>query len=119
MLEVPAVPAQDLAGEDGAESSEAIRDRVLAARRRQEERRKESGVHVNAELHGRSVWRFCRPEPAGRRLLDAAVRRLGLSARAYHRVLKVSRTIADLAGASMPGADHVAEALQYRVEDRG
>jgi magnesium chelatase family protein len=118
VLEVPAVPAQELAGEDGAESSEAIRLRVLAARRRQEDRRKESGVHVNAELHGRSVWCFCRPEAAGRRLLDAAVRRLGLSARAYHRVLKVARTIADLADATTPAADHVAEALQYRVEDR-
>ena len=119
VLEVPAVPAQDLTGEDGAESSEAIRLRVLAARRRQEDRRNESGVHVNAELHGRSVWRFCRPEAAGRRLLDTAVWRLGLSARAYHRVLKVARTIADLAAAATPGADHVAEALQYRVEDRG
>ncbi|RPJ71981.1 MAG: ATP-binding protein [Acidobacteria bacterium] len=118
VLEVPAVPAQALAGEDDAESSEAIRLRVLAARERQDERRPESAVRVNAELHGRSVWRFCRPDAAGRRLLDAAVRRLGLSARAYHRVLKVARTIADLAGAAMPGADHVAEALQYRVEDR-
>ncbi|RPJ57533.1 MAG: ATP-binding protein, partial [Acidobacteria bacterium] len=118
VLEVPAVPPQALAGEDDAESSEAIRLRVLAARERQDERRPESAVRVNAELHGRSVWRFCRPDAAGRRLLDAAVRRLGLSARAYHRVLKVARTIADLAGAAMPGADHVAEALQYRVEDR-
>ena len=118
VLEVPAVPAQALSGEEAAEASEAIRQRVLDARRRQGERRQQSGVRVNAELHGRSVWRTCRPDAAGRRILDAAVRRLGLSARAYHRVLKVARTIADLSGADTPQADHLAEALQYRVEDR-
>ena len=89
-----------------------------AARRSQAERRAETGgVRVNAALQGRAVWRHCRPDAPGRRLLERAVERLGLSARAYHRVLKVARTIADLHGLEMPGEPEIAEALQYRVED--
>ena len=118
VLEVPGVPAQALGGEEPAEPSEPIRSRVLAARRLQEARREESGVRVNAELHGRAVWRFCRPDAAGRRLLDAAVR----SARAQRARLppraEGGPDIADLSGLEMPGAEQVAEALQYRVEDR-
>jgi magnesium chelatase family protein len=117
VLEVPAVPAALLAGDAGGEASAAVRERVVGARGRQEGRRGETGVRLNAGLQGRTVWRQCRPDPAGRRLLERAVERLGLSARAYHRVLKVARTIADLGGLAMPGEEQVAEALQYRVED--
>jgi magnesium chelatase family protein len=117
VLEVAAVPAALLVGDGAGESSAAVRERVVAARGRQEARRAESGVRVNASLQGRAVWRHCRPEPAGRRLLERAGERLGLSARAYHRVLKVARTIADLENGEIPGEAHVAEALQYRVED--
>jgi len=118
VLEVPAVPAALLADDGSGEKSAAVRERVLTARERQAERRAETGgVRVNAALQGRAVWRHCRPDAPGRRLLERAVERLGLSARAYHRVLKVARTIADLHGLEMPGEPEIAEALQYRVED--
>lgn len=90
---------------------------MLGARARQEARNAPSGVRVNSALQGMSVWRHCRPEPVARRLLERAVQRLGLSARGYTRVLKVARTIADLAGSEMVAVGHVAEALQYRLND--
>jgi magnesium chelatase family protein len=117
VVDVPAVPASALGSETAAEGSPAILARVLGARQRQQQRRADSGVRLNAELHGRSAWRHCRPEPEARRLLEKAVERLGLSARGYHRVLKVARTIADLAGEALVRAEHVAEALQYRPTD--
>ena len=91
--------------------------RVLRARGRQQSRLKAAGLRVNADLQGRTVWRHCRPDAAGRRLLEQAVQRLGLSARGYDRVLKVARTIGDLADADVVSAEQVGEALQYRVND--
>ena len=117
VLEVPAVRAALLVGDGAGEASAAVRGRVQAARARQDARRADTGVRLNAELQGRAVWRHCQPDPAGRHLLERAVERLGLSARAYHRVLKVARTIADLGETAMPTEEHLAEALQYRVED--
>jgi magnesium chelatase family protein len=117
VVEVPAVPASALGGDAAAEASAGIRGRVLAARACQAARRPVSGVRVNAELQGRAVWRYCRPDAAGRHLLEKAVDRLGLSARGYHRVLKVARTIADLGGSEAVRATDVAEALQYRFTD--
>jgi magnesium chelatase family protein len=117
VVDVPAVPASALGGDATAEPSSAILDRVIAARAREFERLRQAGVRVNAALHGRGVWRYCRPDGAGRRLLEKAVDRLGLSARGYHRVLKVARTIADLNGADALRVDDVAEALQYRFSD--
>jgi magnesium chelatase family protein len=117
VVEVPAVPATTFGDEVHAESSAVIRERVLQARQRQLARNMAVGVRLNAELQGRSVWRYCRPDPRARHLLAQAVERLGLSARGYDRVLKVSRTIADLAGDDVVSAEHVGEALQYRVND--
>jgi magnesium chelatase family protein len=117
-LEVPAVPYAELTA-SGSESSMAVRGRVEGARRRQGERLAGSGARVNARMSGRQVRRFC-PVPAdATRLLAQAVSRLGLSARGHDRVLKVARTIADLAGCERITAEHVSEAVQYRGLDRG
>jgi len=109
-VEVPALEPAQLADAYPAESSAAVAARVAAARERQWRRQ---GC-VNAELAPAQVDRHCTPDEAGRALLVQAVERLGLSARGYHRVLKVARSIADLAGAERVGAAHVAEAVQYR-----
>jgi magnesium chelatase family protein len=97
-----------------SEPSAAVRARVVAARERQRERFAGTPVSCNAEMGPATVRRYGRTDEAGERLLGQATARLGLSARAYHRVLKLARTIADLAGAEIVGAAHVAEALQYR-----
>jgi magnesium chelatase family protein len=112
-LEVPALPQEDLLGKPTGEPSHVIRQRVEAARGRALERQ---GC-ANADLTPDAVSRFCAPDAAGEQLLRQALSRLGLSARAYHRVLKVARTVADLAGAAAITADHVAEAVQYRRFD--
>ena len=110
MIEVPAVdPAQLQAGADG-ESSAAVRGRVVSARARQLQRQ---GA-ANARLTPAAIDRHCQPDEAGGQLLKRAIAQLGLSARAYHRVLKVARSIADLAGAAALGSPHVAEAIGYR-----
>ncbi len=118
-LEVPAVPYRDLIDAGTGESSAMIRSRVEAARARQRERfRGQPGVHANAHMSARDVRRYCRTTPTVDALLEAAVGRLGLSARAYHRTLKIARTIADLAGGDGLSAEHVGEAIQYRTLDR-
>ena len=99
-------------------TSAAIRARVVGARVRQQTRLARLGVTVNAHLPGREVRRACRIDARGRRLLEAASERLGLSARAYTRILRVSRTIADLAGEDEITTAHLAEAIQYRSLDR-
>jgi predicted ATPase with chaperone activity len=96
------------------ETSTQVRGRVLAARARQEARLDGTGLRCNAEMGPAEVRRHCATEVPAEALLRAAMQRLHLSARSYHRVLKLARTIADLAGAPTIGAAHVAEALQYR-----
>ena len=118
-LAVPAVPHAEMSSDESGESSATIRRRVEQARATQRERfRGQSGVHANAHMSARDLRRHCRPAPAAEQLLRAAIGRLGLSARAYHRILKLARTIADLAGAADLDVVHVAEAVQYRALDR-
>ena len=117
-VDVPTVPYRDLNAPADAESSERIRDRVLAARQRQIERFGGHKTLCNAQLDGRQLKRLCPLDAPSGRLLETAIDRLGLSARAYQRVIKIARTIADLAGSHDIDQDHVSEAIQYRSLDR-
>jgi magnesium chelatase family protein len=117
-LEVPRVAYEKLAGTALAEDSATVRARVEAARARQRERLAPAGLVCNAEMGPAELRRFCPLDAAGEALLRAATRQLQLSARAYHRVIKLARTIADLAGAEQIAAHHLAEALQYRPRER-
>jgi magnesium chelatase family protein len=113
-IEVPAVPQEELLRQSGGESSEAVRERVSRARAVQLARQGKP----NCELAARELDRHCRVDASAQALLKAAIARLNLSARAYHRVLKIARSIADLAGEEGILAAHVAEAVQYRRLDR-
>ncbi|MCH7575539.1 MAG: YifB family Mg chelatase-like AAA ATPase [Candidatus Marinimicrobia bacterium] len=118
-IEVPAVVVEELASKSQGESSRTIRTRVEAARATQQERYRDAEhLFANAHLGSKDLQRFC-PLPAeGQALLTSAITRLGLSARAYDRIIKVSRTIADLAGEANIATQHLAEAIQYRSLDR-
>ena len=119
-LEVPTVAYRDLVGAGAEESSATVRERVESARGRQRERfRERPGLYANAHMTARDLRRHCPLSEPVERLLREAVGRLGLSARAYHRVLKIARTLADLDGAAELATVHVAEAIQYRSLDRG
>jgi magnesium chelatase family protein len=112
-VEVPAVPYKELRGESTAESSDEMRARVERARGAQQAR-----GYYNARLPSRMIRKLCALDESGERTLEMAVRRMGLSARAHDRVLKVARTVADLAQSESVAAKHVAEAVQYRSLDR-
>ena len=117
-VEVPAVRYEELRSTAPAEPSSVIRGRVLAARERQFARYARDGIYSNALMKPRHVKKYCKLDSAGENLLAEAVRRLGLSARAYHRILKVSRTVADLEGSDALAPHHLLEAIQYRTLDR-
>ena len=118
--EIQAVPFAELSQMQPGEPSAAIRERVIAARKIQEERfRNHKGVHCNAQMTERMVHQYATPDAQSLDMLRMAMEKLKLSARAYTRILKVSRTIADLEGAEKVLSHHIGEAIGYRNLDRG
>lgn len=116
--EVPAVGYRELSQKAPGESSVSIRDRVVTARNLQLQRFHGKAIYCNAQMKSKDIRNFCKLDDAGHQLLKIAMDRIGLSARAYDRILKVSRTIADLAGSEHIRAEHLSEAIQYRSLDR-
>lgn len=116
-VEVTPVGFNELSGRGGGDSSEQVRRRVIEARAVQH-RRFQAGVSCNAQMDSKLLKEHCSIDEAGRALLSSAMERLKLSARAYDRILKVARTIADLSGSERIASEHLAEAIQYRSLDR-
>ena len=118
-IEVPSVKYKELSGPSTGENSDSIRERVTKARRVQNQRFEGiKGVFSNADMHTKMIRKFCSLDEAGESLLKLAITKMGLSARAYDRILKLSRTIADLEGCKDIAPHHVSEAVQYRSLDR-
>jgi magnesium chelatase family protein len=117
-IEVPAVKFRDLTDQTGSETSAKIRERVQAARESQKERFCSKTLHSNAQMGPRLIRRYCPLAADSQKLLEQAMEILGFSARAYHRILKIARTIADLEGEADIRSAHVSEAIQYRSLDR-
>lgn len=119
-IEITPVPFSDISKAEQGEKSADIRERVIRARRIQEQRfRSNKLIHCNAQMSERMIHQYAEPDAEGIRMLRLAMERMSLSARAYNRILKVSRTIADLAGSEHVLAEHLAEAISYRNLDRG
>jgi len=118
-MEVPAVPYADLASTQSAEPSARILERVERARAVQAERFRRTSIHKNADMAGRHIRSFCRLDRESAALMERAMDRFGLSARAYGRILKIARTVADLDKSRDIQPPHVAEAVQYRSTGRG
>lgn len=118
-IEVIPVPFEKMSDTQVAESSEQIRQRVIRARQLQEARYRDvQGIYCNAQMNSRMLAEYARPDEKGLALLKNAMNRLNLSARAYDRILKVARTIADLEGCESVRSEHLAEAIGYRSLDR-
>ena len=118
-IEVTPVPFEKLSDNQKAECSMTIRKRVTAAREIQSARfEKMNNIHYNAQMNTKHIREFCNLDDASKNLLKNAMERLNLSARAYDRILKVARTIADLEASTEVGSSHIAEAIQYRSLDR-
>ncbi len=117
-IDMPAVKYRELRTDSGGEASEAIRERVVRARQHQLERYQGEKIYCNAQMSPRQIRRYCPISAESEQLLESAVNRLGLSARAHDRILKVARTIADLDAMQDIGSSHISEAIQYRSLDR-
>jgi magnesium chelatase family protein len=118
-VEVPAVPFRELSADTCGPSSTQVRAEVMAARARQQQRLASGKIFCNAQMTTRQTRQWCKLSPEGLSLLERAMERFKLSARAYGRILKISRTIADLEGARDIGLAHLSEAIGYRSLDRG
>ena len=117
-IDMPAVRYQELRQDSGGETSQEIRERVIKARQRQLRRFAGEKIYCNAQMSSRQIRKYCNISADCERLLESAMMRLGLSARAHDRILKVALTISDLAAADSIGTDHISEAIQYRSLDR-
>lgn len=118
-IEVTPVPFEELNRRAEGEPSETVRERVIRARRVQAMRfENDAGIYCNAQMNTRAVRAYCKLDNSGQQLMKMAIQRLGLSARAYDRILKVGRTIADLAESDSIRPEHLSEAIQYRSLDR-
>ncbi|MEJ2247265.1 MAG: magnesium chelatase, partial [Acidobacteriota bacterium] len=116
-IRVPAVKYKELSQENESEESAAVRERVLLARAIQQKRLESYGIYCNAQMTRQTLRRFCTLDPESEKKMEHVITRLGLSARAYTRILRVSRTIADLENIGRILPRHVAEAIQYRTLD--
>ena len=116
---MPRVDYEKLTSDRASESSEVVRQRVLSAREKQLARLNGSGLTCNADLGPAHIREYCELDETSKALMRSAMNQLGMSARAFHRVLKLGRTIADLAGAERIQAAHLAEAIQYRPRRQG
>lgn len=117
-MELPSVKYKELSDKKDGEASKIIKERVEKARARQRERFKAEGIFCNAKMNTKLIKRYCALDKEAEELLKMAMTELNLSARAYDKILKVSRTIADLAGTENILAEHISEAVQYRSLDR-
>lgn len=118
-VEVSPISFEEISEKQRSESSAHIRERVVKARKVQDRRfKEESGIYANAQMHSRQLRAVCELDQASQDLLKLAIERLNLSGRAYDRILKVARTIADLEASPRLESHHVAEAVQYRSLDR-
>lgn len=117
-IEVPRINYSELRDESLSESSEKVRERVLEAREIQLKRFKEQGIYSNAQMKTKDIRKYCRLSEDSHKLLQSAMEKLGLSARAHSKIIKVARTIADLEGSEQIKVNHIAEAIQYRSLER-
>ena len=117
-IEVPAIKFNEISSDKPAEPSSSIRERVTKARTIQYARFKNDGIYANAHMKPRHIRKYCKIDEDSLSLMEKAMNRLGLSARAYNRILKVARTIADIEGTEKIASEHISEAIQYRSLDR-
>jgi magnesium chelatase family protein len=117
-INIPAVKVSELSAQESGESSAEIRERVVRARQIQHDRFSGDHIYCNAQMPPRMIRLNCPLDPSSQKMLERAIMKLGLSARAYDRILKVSRTIADLEGSERVAEKHISEAVQYRTLDR-